>query len=111
MTIETVNHHPAAAETSNPKDLIGDKKPRLCLVPPALSIYVAKVMVHGAEKYGPFNWRANKVRRTVYLEAALRHILAALDGEDADAESGVPHEAHAAACMGIILDAMTLTEH
>lgn len=89
----------------NPKDRIGDTKVRLSLVPGPAVIAIAKVMTLGAKKYGPYNWRQNKVRRTVYLEAALRHILAALDGEDADPESGQMHEAHAASCMAIILDA------
>lgn len=94
----------------NPKDILGLKKPPLRLVPPALLLYVARVMGLGAKKYGPFNWRTEgqPVRRTVYLEAAMRHILSALDGEDIDPESGQPHEAHAAACMGIILDAGSL---
>jgi hypothetical protein len=90
---------------TNPKDIIGMTKPPLRLVPPALMIFVSRAMALGAKKYGPYNWRGNRVRRTVYLEAALRHILQALDGEDIDEESGQPHEAHAAACMGIILDA------
>jgi hypothetical protein len=92
-------------DSTNPKDAIGLKKTPLRLVPPALLIFVAHVMALGAKKYGPWNWRDNKVRHTVYLEAAIRHLQAALDGEDADKESGLPHEAHAAACMGIILDA------
>jgi hypothetical protein len=90
----------------NPKDLIGRTKAPLTLVPAALPIITSVVMRLGAKKYGPYNWRLNKVLRTVYLEAAMRHILSALDGEDVDPESGVPHEAHAAACMGIVLDAL-----
>ena len=35
-------------------------------------------------------------------------LVQALDGEDADPESGVPHEAHIAACCGIILDALMI---
>lgn len=35
----------------------------------------------------------------------MRHIMAILDGEDLDQESGAPHQAHVAACMAIILDA------
>lgn len=93
-------------DKSNPKDLIGDTKPPLHLVPPALLISTSMVMKLGAKKYGPYNWRNNKVRRTVYLAAAMRHLLSALDGEDFDPESGEPHEANAAACMGIILDAL-----
>lgn len=93
---------------SNPKDALGLKKVPLRLVPPALLIFVSKVMALGAKKYGPYNWRDKKILHSVYLEAAMRHILSALDGEDADPESGMPHEAHAAACMGIILDAKAL---
>lgn len=91
---------------TNPKDLIGLTKPPLRLVPSALIIYASLAFAVGARKYGEYNWRTKKVRRTIYLEAAMRHILAALDGEDIDSESGVPHEAHAAACMGVVLDAL-----
>lgn len=93
-------------DQTNPKDLLGLRKPPLRLVPPAFLVYVSKVMGLGAEKYGEYNWREKAVRRTVYLEAAMRHLLQALDGEDADPESGMPHEAHAAACMAIVLDSL-----
>jgi hypothetical protein len=93
-------------DKTNPKDLVGLRKPPLRLVPASAIIYISKVMGLGAVKYGPYNWRENRVRRTIYLEAAMRHILQALDGEDLDPESGVPHEAHAAACMAIVLDAL-----
>ena len=89
----------------NPKDLLGLKKPPLRLVPAAGIIYVSRVMGLGAAKYGPYNWRGNAIRYTVYVEAAMRHLLAALDGEEVDPESGQPHAAHAAACMMILLDA------
>jgi dATP/dGTP diphosphohydrolase len=89
----------------NPKDALGLKKPPLRLVPPAALLYMARVMGLGAAKYGPYNWRGKPVRYTVYLEAAMRHILSALDGEELDPESGQPHAAHAAACMAIVLDA------
>lgn len=92
----------------NPKDAIGRKKTALRLVPSALLINVANVMKLGAGKYGEYNWRTKRVKRTVYLEAAMRHLLAALDGDDSDPESGSPHEAHVAACMGIVLDAMAI---
>lgn len=94
------------SEGMNPKDILGLKKPPLRLVPSALVIFVSRVMGLGAEKYGPYNWRKKKVRYTVYIEAAQRHLYQALDGEDIDPESGQPHIAHAAACCGIILDAM-----
>lgn len=96
----------AVDDGTNPKDRIGLTKPPLRLVPPAALIYMSRVMGLGADKYGPYNWREKAVRRTVYLEAALRHLLQALDGEDIDTESGMPHEAHAASCMAIVLDAL-----
>lgn len=89
----------------NPKDKIGLTKVPLRLVPPALMIEVSRVMQLGANKYGPYNWRENKVLATVYIEAALRHLLSYLDGETLDPESGASHLAHVAACMGILLDA------
>jgi len=89
----------------NPKDLLGMKKPPLRLLPPALMLYTSRVMELGASKYGAFNWRKNKVMHSIYIEAAMRHLLCIIDGEEIDPESGMPHMAHVAACAGIVLDA------
>ncbi len=91
--------------TGNPKDLIGDTKPDLSLVPPAASLYLAAAFTDGAKKYGPYNWRENAVKNRVYIAAALRHINQYLDGEDIDPTSGRPHVGHALACLAIIADA------
>jgi hypothetical protein len=95
-------------DSTNPKDRIGQTKPPLDLIPPTSLVHLAMAMRHGAivKGYGPFNWRDKKVVRSIYYAAAMRHITSALDGEDVDIESGVPHEAHAMACMAIILDAL-----
>jgi len=92
---------------TNPKDLCGQKKPPMTLIPTASLIYLARVMELGAKKYTPFNWRnpATPVRMTVYLAAAWRHLLQILDGENNDPESNNPHAAHAMACFAILLDA------
>lgn len=95
----------SAVVTSNPKDIAGTKKPPLRLLPTIALLYLSRVMALGAKKYGEWNWRATKVRATIYDEAALRHIFALLDGQDKDEESGLPHEAHIMACMAIKLDA------
>lgn len=71
-------------------------------------MFLSRVFGLGAKKYGAYNWRTAGVRHTVYLEAAMRHILQALDGEKVDGESDQPHEAHAMACMAIILDAKSV---
>jgi len=93
-------------QSTNPKDRIGRNKPSPTDVPSALILAVAEVMKLGKKKYGPFNWRTEKVSLKVYLDAACRHILQCFDGEDFDDESQQSHVAHAAACMGIILDAL-----
>lgn len=90
---------------SNPKDAFGLKKCPLRLLPWTALIPLARVMGLGASKYGPWNWRTDRPRATVYLEAALRHLCALMDGQDLDEESGLPHEAHIMANFAILLDA------
>ena len=91
--------------STNPKDRIGKTKPPLHLIPSGAMIQEAQVMKLGAAKYGPYNWRDESVSATVYVSAMQRHMLAWLDGEDLDPESGASHLAHARACAGILLDA------
>jgi hypothetical protein len=93
------------ALSNNPKDAIGRTKTPMHLIPPTALVEMARVMGLGAEKYGPYNWRDASVAATVYLAAGQRHIVAFLDGENADPESGASHLAHAAACMSILIDA------
>jgi hypothetical protein len=90
----------------NPKDLVGILKvPSLSVVPATGMIYEALAMWDGAVKYGPFNWRENPVKATVYLDAHDRHIKAWAAGQDIDPKSGMPHLGHARACLGILVDA------
>ena len=93
-------------DTENPKDVVGERKPPLHLIPAAAEVAESVVMGLGAKKYGPFNWRRTKVKASVYVAAARRHLLQWFDGEDNDPESGASHLAHARACLGILLDAI-----
>jgi len=95
----------AQPDTTNPKDLVGSKKPSMSFVPSGLLLAVSKVMQLGAKKYGAMNFRETPVRWTVYYDAAMRHLFQAIDGEEIDPESGQSHVAHAAASLGILLDA------
>lgn len=95
-------------EGINPKDAEGLKKAPLRLVPPSALVAMSRVMKLGGDKYGPYNWRDNSILYTVYIEAAMRHLLALADGEDKDPESGESHAAHVMACMGILIDAITV---
>lgn len=90
---------------NNPKTRFGVTKPNLFLVPPASIIYQALAMQDGARKYGPYNWRGNSVTASIYVAAALRHIMAWMDGEELAADSQKPHLGHALACLGILVDA------
>jgi hypothetical protein len=94
--------------TVNPKDVIGKRKPLLHLCPPILQVWVSEVFRFSAPKYGPYNWRQQAVTQSVYLDATFRHLLALADGQQYDVESGLPHEAHIAANMAILLDAASM---
>lgn len=92
-------------DETNPKDLIGLTKIPLRFIPWTSLAFLAHVMALGAKKYGPMNWRKKKVRKLVYCEAALRHLVSSMDGEENDPESGRDHMAHVMACAAIYLDA------
>ena len=89
----------------NPKTIHGMAKPSITAVPPVGLYRVGQVMEEGAKKYGPMNWRDAKVTTSTYVNAAMRHLLAYQDGQDLDEETFLPHLAHAAACLMILLDA------
>lgn len=93
----------------NPKESAGREKvsfggtfPAGALVP------VARVFQVGAEKYGRLNWRTAGIQVTTYESAVMRHLLALMDGQDVDPESGQSHWAHIAAGAMIVLDATGL---
>lgn len=90
---------------NNPKTVEGLKKAQLHLVPPSAIREMCTAMTLGAIKYGPYNWRQNNVAATVYISAALRHLLAWSEGEDTDPESLGSHLGHVMACCAIIIDA------
>lgn len=92
----------------NPKTLFGIKKVPLHLVPPVAIAFEAMALKDGANKYGPYNWRTNRISVSTYIAAAKRHIDAYWDGEDVADDSKVHHLAHARACLGLILDALMI---
>jgi dATP/dGTP diphosphohydrolase len=90
---------------ANPKDIVGSGKLPLHLVPDTGVALEALAFAEGALKYGAYNWRVAPVRASIYVAALRRHLTKWLNGEEADAKSGVPHLASARACLAIILDA------
>lgn len=89
----------------NPKTLLGMLKPSLSKAPASAILYMALAFMDGARKYGPFNWREKAVPASIYIDACKRHLDSWFDGEECADDSGLPHLAHALACIGIIIDA------
>ncbi len=90
---------------SNPKDLLGSKKPSMSKVPAIGILWETLAMMDGAGKYGPYNWRDNKVVASIYVDACKRHLDAWLEGQRVAEDSGCHHLGHAKACLGLLLDA------
>jgi len=94
------------ATTTNPKDLLGNKKISITKLPMVGIIHGAHAMMDGADKYGPYNWRAKDVIASIYVDAAMRHFAAWFEREETAEDSGVHHLGHAIACAAILLDAL-----
>ena len=70
------------------------EKPKYRLIYTSMMDYVSRVRSFGATKYpDPESWRTTEPIQ--HMEAAERHIRAAMGGEWLDKESGLPHLAHA----------------
>lgn len=55
---------------------------------------VVKVLMLGAKKYNPDNWKkCDDVKR--YKDALMRHVISYVSGDERDEESGLSHLAHA----------------
>jgi hypothetical protein len=96
---------PIMTPNTDPKASQAVQKPQLQLIPPSLNDEVAKALSRGAVKYGPWNWRDNKVELMTYLGAMKRHIDCLIEGEDIDPDTGAHHLGCVAAGCGIVLDA------
>lgn len=71
-------------------------KPPWHLVPWRELAQVVDVLAHGAKKYAPDNYKRVERGQERYFSAAMRHLVAWRCGEKTDPESGLPHLAHAA---------------
>lgn len=80
------------------------EKLRLDLISVPALMRTARVLTFGAKKYNDHNWRGGFNWSRLY-GAALRHLMAHMNGEDKDPETGLSHLDHAACCL------MFLQEH
>jgi len=77
-------------------------KPPLELVPMALTHGCARALGHGAGKYAPNNWRRG-MRWGEVFGALKRHLDKWNEEKAPDAESGLDHLDHAAACLAFLM--------
>lgn len=78
-------------------------KPRWSLLPFKALAEVVDVLTYGARKYAPDNWKKVPDARTRYVDAALRHFTAYINGEKNDSETKMSHLAHAICCLLFLL--------
>lgn len=73
----------------------GSKDVQLFSAPPEAMEELGRVYGYGAKKYAPHNYRKG-YNWSLSYNALYRHLLASLDGEDRDPETGLLHMAHVA---------------
>ena len=86
-----------------------NEKPKITLIPLKALWEVAKVMTFGAQKYGRFNWKGG-IDYSRLADAACRHIIQFMEGEDNDKEFGLSHLAHAACSILMLLEETTMNK-
>ena len=79
----------------------GGKAP-IHLINPSLLFNIADVLGFGARKYAERNWEQGIAYSRVFA-ALQRHLWQWWDGTRLDAESGLPHLAHAACCLMFLI--------
>lgn len=91
----------------NPKAVQAQKEGKnpLEFVPLATLEGAARVLQHGAAKYGRRNWRLDPIKASTYQGAFLRHLTAYYEGETDDPDSGENHLSHVMANCMVMLDA------
>lgn len=78
-------------------------KPRISLIPVEAILGIGKALTYGAKKYQPDHNFRNGIQQTRIADAAFRHLLAWVNGEDKDPESGLPHLYHAGASIAMLI--------
>lgn len=92
---------------TNPKDVVGTAKPRAyTYVPQNVMKALSLAMLEGGLKYGRHNYRVAGVRASVYVDAAVGHIMDWWEGEDIDPDSGLLHLVKGMASLTVLCDAI-----
>jgi len=97
----------AGQKPSNPKDAVGIRKWRnFVTVPLTVIAEVGTAMLEGHLKYRRHNYRVAGVRASVYVDAALGHIMQWWEGEDLDPDTKLSHITKSIASLVVLRDAM-----
>ena len=96
--------------SGDPKARMGNKKMGFTHLPMSLLLNTAKNMKYGANEYGEKNW-VNKDRNlkvNVYLNAAFRHLILYMIGQDLTSDRGTNHLDCVISGLAVIRDAQLL---
>lgn len=75
-------------------------KPPISIVPREAIEGAAQALAFGAKKYSMHNFKGG-IQMSRLVDACMRHLLAYMDNEDTDKESGLSHLDHALACVSM----------
>jgi len=96
-----------STKATNPKDAVGTWKWRhFTSIPMTVLSYLGAAMLEGAIKYRRHNYRESGVRASVYVDAAMGHIVQYWEGEDFDEDSHNLHVIKAMASLAVLADAI-----
>lgn len=77
-------------------------KSKIHYIPAEIILGMGHAFEMGAEKHGPYSFRDNPIDYTELIDSTMRHLLAFMNGEDNDPESGLPHLWHAGCNIGML---------
>lgn len=104
MELETATWWPTP-EQENPKQRLGRAKFSMSSLPLQVVGEVSVAMTEGARKHGRHNYRVVRITASDYFDATMRHLMAYMEGEDIDPDSGVSHLSKAIASLMVWRDA------
>jgi len=95
----------AGTPGTNPKKQYGVQSVPLNMWSPLASAYGALGLYNGSLKYGKANFANTPVEASIYIAAAMRHLLAWACGQEDDPADGVPNLGGVLANVAILLEA------
>lgn len=96
-----------STKPTNPKDNVGVRKWRqFAAIPMTVIAEVGAGFLEGSLKYARHNYREAGVRASIYVDAAIGHIVQWWEGEDLDPDTKLSHITKAICSLVVLRDAM-----